>query len=76
MNKSKLLEESRSLGKLALPIIIAQMAQIATGFIDTVMAGRISALALGSIAIGTNLWIPVYLFVVGLLMATSSIVSH
>jgi MATE family multidrug resistance protein len=76
MKKSKLLEEYRSLGRLALPIIIAQMAQIATGFIDTVMAGRISALALGSIAIGTNLWIPVYLFVVGLLMATSSIVSH
>ena len=70
------IQEYRHLAKLALPIIIAQIAQIATGFIDTVMAGRISPLALGSIAIGANLWIPVYLFCVGLLMATTSMVSH
>jgi MATE family multidrug resistance protein len=76
LNHPQIIQEYRQLVKLALPITIAQIAQIANGFIDTIMAGRIGPLALGAIAIGVNLWIPVYLFCVGLLMATSSMVSH
>ncbi len=63
-------------GRLAVPIIIGQLAQMATGFTDTVMAGRISPLDLGAIAVGTNLWILPFLFCLGLLMALSSMVSH
>lgn len=74
--KSALVAEYKQLAKLSMPIIVGQVALIATGFVDTVMAGRISALALGAIAVGANLWIPVYLFCVGLMMAVSSMVSH
>jgi len=49
---------------------------MATGFTDTVMAGRISPLDLGAIAVGSNLWILPFLFCLGLLMAISSMVSH
>ena len=68
--------EFKHLAKLSLPITIGQIALIATGFVDTVMAGRISPLALGAIAVGANLWIPVYLFCVGLMMAVSTMVAH
>ncbi|MFW2440828.1 MAG: MATE family efflux transporter [Arenicellales bacterium] len=74
--RKSLLREYSQLAKLSVPITIGQIALIATGFVDTVMAGRISPLALGAIAIGANLWVPVYLFSVGLMMAVSSMVSH
>lgn len=64
------------MGRLAGPIIVGQLAQMATGFTDTVMAGRISPLDLGAIAVGSNLWILPFLFCLGLLMAISSMVSH
>jgi MATE family multidrug resistance protein len=74
--RKALLEEFRQIAKLSIPITIGQIALIAAGFVDTVMAGRISPLALGAIAVGANLWIPVYLFSVGLMMAVSSMVAH
>ncbi|HDH16581.1 MAG TPA: MATE family efflux transporter, partial [Gammaproteobacteria bacterium] len=74
--RKALIREYSQLAKLSVPITIGQIALIATGFVDTVMAGRISPLALGAIAVGANLWIPVYLFSVGLMMAVSSMVSH
>jgi MATE family multidrug resistance protein len=74
--RKALFEEFRQLAKLSVPITIGQVALIATGFVDTVMAGRISPLALGAIAVGANLWIPVYLFSVGLMMAVSSMVAQ
>jgi MATE family multidrug resistance protein len=69
-------QEALTTGRLAGPIVIGQLAQMATGFTDTVMAGRISPLDLGAIAVGTNLWILPFLFCLGLLMAISSMVSH
>jgi MATE family multidrug resistance protein len=62
--------------RLAGPIVLAQVAQVAMGFTDTVMAGRLGPLDLGAIAVGVNLWILPYLFCVGLLMAVSSMSSH
>ena len=75
-NRTALIGEYKQLVKLSVPITIGQVALIATGFVDTIMAGHISPLALGAIAVGANLWIPVYLFSVGLMMAVSSMVSH
>ena len=71
-----LIQEFKQLAKLSVPITVGQIALIATGFVDTIMAGHISPLALGAIAVGANLWIPVYLFGVGLMMAVSSMVSQ
>lgn len=68
--------EIRLNARLAGPIVLAQVAQVAMGFTDTVMAGRLGPLDLGAIAVGVNLWILPYLFCVGLLMAVSSMTSH
>src|SRR3990167_9292075 len=44
--------EFYSLLKLATPIIIAQLANTAMGFVDTVMAGRVSPQDLAAVALG------------------------
>ncbi len=54
-------QEVQALGRIAWPIVIAQLAQMGTGVVDTIMAGRYSATDLAAIAIGYNIWLPVYL---------------
>ncbi len=76
MNYRSVKREVRLNARLAGPIVLAQVAQVAMGFTDTVMAGRLGPLDLGAIAVGVNLWILPYLFCVGLLMAVSSMTSH
>jgi len=61
---------------LCLPIIGAQVAQTMMGFVDTVMAGRVSALDLAAVAIGSSVWLPIYLTIAGLLQATTPIIAH
>lgn len=56
---------------LAGPILGAQIAQTSMGFVDTVMAGRVGATDLAAVAIGSSLWVPLYLFVSGVILATT-----
>lgn len=58
------------------PVIGAQLAQISLHFVDTVMAGQLSAQDLAAIAVGGNLWMPIFVFGMGLLMAVSPTVAH
>ena len=46
------------------------------GVTDTVMAGRLSAADLAAVAIGSSLWIPVYLGCVGIMTALSPMVAQ
>ena len=64
--------EARALWILIWPMLIAQLAQMGTGVVDTIMAGRYSAVDLAAVAIGYNVWLPVYLFIVGMMLATTS----
>lgn len=50
--------EARQLLALAIPVILAQVAQTAMGFVDTVMAGGYSATDMAAVAIGTSIWLP------------------
>ncbi|QDF75272.1 MULTISPECIES: MATE family efflux transporter [Shewanella] len=61
--------QAKKLVHLALPVLIAQVTQTMMGFIDTVMAGRVSAIDMAAVAIGGSLWLPALLFVQGLLVA-------
>lgn len=60
---------------LGTPILIGQLAQISNGVIDTIMAGRSSADDLTGVAIGNSLWVPIFLFMLGLLNATQPLIS-
>lgn len=72
---ARTLLEWRQLGTLAAPIIIAQLAQMANGVIDTVMAGHASAIDLAAVGIGTSLWVPILFFFAGVLGALQPIIS-
>jgi len=61
--------ESKKIIKLSLPLFIAQFAQTAMGFVDTVMAGGVSATDMAAVAIAASIWLPCILFGVGVLMA-------
>ena len=69
--------ELRALLTLAIPIIIAQLAHTAMGFVDAVMAGRVSPRDLAAVALGNSLWVPVFLLMTGLLLAmTPKVAQH
>ncbi|MES2820087.1 MAG: MATE family efflux transporter [Pseudomonadota bacterium] len=68
--------EVRTLLFLATPIIIAQLAHTAMGFVDTVMAGRVSPHDLAAVALGNSIWVPVFLLLTGILLATTPKVAQ
>src|SRR5690606_24263610 len=56
--------------------MIAQLANTAMGFVDTVMAGRVSAHDLAAVALGNSIWVPVFLFLTGVILATTPNVAQ
>ena len=74
--RARTLAEIRALLALATPIIIAQLAYTSMGFVDTVMAGRVSARDLAGVALGNSLWVPVFLLMNGILLATTAKVAQ
>lgn len=68
--------EVRALVSIAWPMFIAQLAQMGTGVVDTIMAGRYNAVDLAAIAIGYNIWLPIYLFFVGVMLGATAIVAQ
>ncbi|MEO4049268.1 MATE family efflux transporter [Pseudomonas sp. CAU 1711] len=68
--------ELRALLRLATPIIIAQLANTAMGFVDAVMAGRVGPRDLAAVALGNSLWVPVFLLMTGVLLATTAKVAQ
>lgn len=72
---SRLLNEWKMLFVLGGPIVIAQLAQMANGVIDTIMSGHYSAHDLAGVGIGNSLWVPLFLFFSGTLAALQPTVS-
>lgn len=62
--------------KIALPILLAQIAQNSMGLVDTIMAGRVSATDMAAISVGASIWLPLVLFGHGLLLALPPTVSY
>ncbi|HCW46985.1 MAG TPA: MATE family efflux transporter, partial [Erwiniaceae bacterium] len=72
----KYLTEARQLLALAIPVILAQVAQTAMGFVDTIMAGAVSATDMAAVAVGTSVWLPAILFGHGLILALTPVVAQ
>jgi len=62
-------QETSKILKLTIPLFIAQFAQTAMGFVDTIMAGGVSANDMAAVSIAASIWLPCILFGVGVLMA-------
>ncbi|MFK7915597.1 MAG: MATE family efflux transporter [Pseudomonadales bacterium] len=68
--------ELRQLLRLAAPIILAQLSQMGLGVADTIMAGRVSATDLAGVALGGNLYFPLFMLVSGVVMSINPTVSQ
>jgi MATE family multidrug resistance protein len=68
--------EAVSLARLSGLLVAGQVATVAMNFVDTVMAGRLSAEALASVAVGGAVWATLVLFSMGVLMALPPIVAQ
>ncbi len=68
--------EVRYLLQLGWPIMVAQLAQHAMSFVDTLMAARAGTEDLAAIALGSSLWLPLFLALAGILMATTPVVAQ
>jgi len=70
------LAELRTLCVLALPIVLTQLSQMGMSVADTIMAGRINALELAGVALGTVMYWPLMMLVSGTIMAVTPSVSQ
>lgn len=69
-------QDWRSLLQLAWPMLIAQIAQVAMGVADTVMAGAVSPTDLAAVAVGFSLWLPLTLFTAGVFSGATALVAR
>ena len=68
--------ELKALLKLAWPLLIAQVTQTLMGVADTIMAGRFSYTDMAAVAIGHSITFPLLIFIQGITLALSPIISR
>lgn len=69
-------QDTKQLVTLTLPILLTQICQSGLSLVDTIMAGQVSALDLSGVAIGAGLWMPTFLLLVGVLLATTPLIGE
>ena len=67
---------TRAFVKLGWPLFIANLAVVGNGTIDTIMAGQLSATDLAAVAVGSSIYVSVYIGLMGVLQALSPIAGH
>lgn len=67
---------TRELLRLAWPIFIAQVAVVGNGAIDVAMAGRLSTIDLAAVALGANIYVTIYIALMGVLQALAPIAGE
>ncbi|MBX9848864.1 MAG: MATE family efflux transporter [Rhodocyclaceae bacterium] len=66
----------RDILHLAWPVLISQLAVMANGIIDTVMAGRLGAVELAGVGIGSAIALTIYVTCSGVLLALTPLIAH
>ena len=66
----------RQLIKLAGPVLVSQLAVMANGVIDTMMAGHLSSTELAGLCLGTSIYIIAYVSLLSVLLGLSPIVAQ
>ena len=67
---------TRSIVRLAWPVLVAQLAVIASGVLDTIMAGRYSAVDLAAVGIGASVYFSVFIGLMGVVLSLSPIAGQ
>jgi MATE family multidrug resistance protein len=69
-------KEIRPMLRLSVPLALAELGWMAMGFVDTVMAGRLGAAAMGAGALGGMLFFPIAACGTGMLLGMDTVVSQ
>jgi MATE family multidrug resistance protein len=69
-------QEIRPMLRLATPLALAELGWMSMGFVDTVMAGRLGAAAMGAGALGGMLFFPIAVCGTGMLLGMDTLVSQ
>ncbi|MDO4640460.1 MAG: MATE family efflux transporter [Neisseria sp.] len=69
-------KEARLLAALALPMMLAQIASVGVGFVDTVMAGAAGKDDLAAVALGSSAFSTVYITFLGIMTALNPMISQ
>ncbi len=75
-NRHNLIKEASKTLTIGLPVIAAQLLQMSMNFVDTVMAGNLSAQDLAAVAVGGAVFIPFIMLAAGIMMAVTPIVAQ
>ncbi len=67
---------TRDILRLAWPVFVGQLAVMLNGVVDTVMAGRLSAVDVAAIGLGASIYVSVYIGLMGVLLALSPVVAQ
>ncbi|MEM1173837.1 MAG: MATE family efflux transporter [Pseudomonadota bacterium] len=68
--------ETRTLLKLAGPLIVNNLSIAGMQFADAVMAGKLGAEALAAVAVGSSVWFMFFMLLLGMMMAISPIAAR
>lgn len=71
-----ILETTRALVRLALPVVAVQVGMMSMGVVDTIMVGHVSAADLAAVALGNLYFFTTAIFGVGILMALDPVVAQ
>ena len=69
-------EKAREFFIVLVPIFVTQLALVATGFCDTVMAGHFSSEDLAGVAVGANLYFPVFTTCISIISGLTPTIVH
>lgn len=61
---------------ILIPILITQVSMYLMNFFDTMMSGRVGAIDLAGVAIGSSLWVPIFTGINGVIIALTPIIAH
>lgn len=76
MARSNRRAEMKAITHLAIPVLVANLTNMGMGCVDTIVAGKASAIDMASVSLGASVFIPVQLFACGILMVLGPIVAN
>ena len=69
IDRARVVHEVGATVRLALPLVLAQLAAVGTNVVDALLSGHFSAHVLGAVAVGTSVWSLAIVSGIGLMMA-------
>lgn len=76
IDRARLVHEVGATVRLALPLVLAQLAAVGTNVVDAMLSGHFSAHVLGAVAVGTSVWTLAIVSGIGMMMAVPPSVAQ